>query len=69
MDHFAECIVRVLLLQGKTQAIIKKLGGWYKCACGERFICEGSPHWKGWSMLDYVTKGAGNKETSVIYDR
>lgn len=59
----------------KTQALIKKLGGWYKCACGERFICEGSPHWKVWSILDYVTEGAIKKvqvikgQASYMIDR
>ncbi|MGE6377984.1 hypothetical protein [Peribacillus muralis] len=46
----------------KTEALIKQLGGRYECACGERFICEGSPHWgKKWSILDYVTEGTIKK--------
>lgn len=32
-------------------------GGWYKCACGERFICWGQPHF-GKAITYYVTEGA-----------
>ncbi|MCM3170129.1 hypothetical protein [Peribacillus frigoritolerans] len=50
----------------KTKEVIKRLGGWYKCACGERFICEGNPHYDpAWKILDYVTEG-GIKSVQVI---
>lgn len=31
-------------------------GGWYKCDCGERFVCEGHPD-VGGSIGKYVTEG------------
>ncbi|MFJ2046038.1 MULTISPECIES: hypothetical protein [Paenibacillus] len=32
-------------------------GGWYKCGCGERFICWGQPHSR-LPITYYVTEGA-----------
>ena len=32
-------------------------GGWYECACGERFVCEGYPEIGG-DIGEYVTEGA-----------
>ncbi len=32
-------------------------GGWYECDCGERFACEGYPHFGG-SIYSYITEGA-----------
>ncbi|WP_071392963.1 hypothetical protein [Bacillus tuaregi] len=37
--------------------VIRELSGWYKCACNERFICGGYPHFGG-SIYNYVTEGA-----------
>jgi hypothetical protein len=48
----------------KTNEVIKVLAGWYKCSCGERFICQGYPHFGG-AIGYYVTEGA-IKGVSVI---
>lgn len=47
------CVVR----DADTDKLIDSLSGWYQCDCGERFICQGLPHF-GWSIGDYCTEGA-----------
>ncbi|MCM3324805.1 hypothetical protein [Cytobacillus kochii] len=47
-----------------TRSKIASLIGWYRCACGERVITGGTPHFGG-AILDYVTEG-GIKGTAVI---
>lgn len=41
----------------KTGKKISKINGWYKCSCGERFLCEGHPHF-GYNIGKYATEGA-----------
>lgn len=48
----------------KTNKKISGLNGWYQCGCGERFICEGHPHF-GYNIGKYVTEGA-IKEYSIV---
>ncbi|MBG9773262.1 hypothetical protein O0555_04160 [Brevibacillus laterosporus] len=31
-------------------------GGWFRCRCGDRFICQGNPH-TGGDIAKYVTEG------------